>query len=41
MQVLLLITSVTGNYYQTNVSVHGHDMFSARVWDPMFFKFAV
>jgi hypothetical protein len=25
---------VTSNHHQTDISVHGHDMFSATVWDP-------
>jgi hypothetical protein len=26
---------------QADISVHGHDMFSPTVWDPLLFTFAV
>ena len=32
---MLLHVSVTSNQQQADISVHGHDMFSATVWDPM------
>ena len=31
----------SSNHRQADISVHGHDMFSARVWDPLLFTFAV
>jgi hypothetical protein len=37
----LLHVSVTSIHHQAVISVHGHDMFSATVWDPMLFAFAV
>ena len=38
---MLLHVSVTSNHHQADISVHGHDMFSATVWDPILFTFAV
>ena len=38
---MLLHVSVTSNHHQADVSVHGHVMFSATVWDPILFTFAV
>jgi hypothetical protein len=32
---MLLHVTVTSNHHQVEISVHGHDMFSATVWDPM------
>ena len=29
------------NRHHADISVHGHDMFSATVWDPILFTFAV
>jgi hypothetical protein len=29
------------NHNQADISVHVHDMFSATVWDPVLFTFAV
>jgi hypothetical protein len=29
------------NRHQADISVHGHDMFSATVWDPILLTFAV
>jgi len=37
----LLHLSVTSNHDQADISVHGHDMFSATVWDTILFTFAV
>jgi hypothetical protein len=37
----LLHVSVTSYHHQADISVHGHDMFSATVWDPILFTFAV
>jgi hypothetical protein len=37
----LLHVSVTSNHYQADISVHGHDMFSATVWDLILFTVAV
>jgi len=37
----LLHVSVTSNLHQADISVYGHDMFSATVWDPILFTFAV
>jgi len=31
----MLHVSVTSNHHQTDISVHGHDMLSATVWDPI------
>jgi hypothetical protein len=36
----LLHVSVKSNHHQADISVHGHDMFSARVWDLILFTFA-
>ena len=33
--------SFTSNHHQADISVHGHDMFSATVWDSILFTFAV
>jgi len=33
--VKLLHVSVTSNHHHADISVHGHDMFSATVWDPV------
>ena len=38
---MLLRVSVTSKHHQADISVHGHDMFSATVWDPILFIFAV
>jgi len=32
---------VYSNQHQADISVHGHGMFSATVWDPTLFIFAV
>jgi len=37
----LLHVSVTSNHHQADISVLGHDIFSATVWDPVLFTFAV
>jgi hypothetical protein len=37
----MLHDSVTSNHHQADNSVHGHDMFSATVWDPILFTFAM
>ena len=37
--VKLLHVSVTSNHYQADILVHGNDMFSATVWDPILFTF--
>jgi hypothetical protein len=37
----LLHVSVTINHYQADITVHGHDIFSATLWDPMKFIFFV
>jgi len=37
----LLHVSVTSNHHQADISVHGYDMFSVTVWDPVLFTFAV
>jgi len=39
--VKLLHVSVTSNHHQADISVNGHDMFSATVWDPVLFTSAV
>jgi len=31
----LLHDPVTSKHHQAEISVHGHDMFSATVWDPV------
>jgi hypothetical protein len=35
----LLHVSATSNHHQADISVHGHDMFSAAVWDPILYTF--
>jgi hypothetical protein len=35
----LLHVSVTSNHHQAEILVHGHDMFSATIWDPILFTF--
>jgi len=37
----LLHVLVTSNYQQADISLHGHDVFSATAWDPILFIFAV
>ena len=37
----MLHVSLTSNHHKADISVHGHDMFSATVWDPKLFTFAV
>jgi hypothetical protein len=37
----LLLVSVTSKHHQADLSVHGHDTFSATVWDPILFTFSV
>jgi len=37
----LLRVSVTINHHQADISVYGHDIFRATVWDPILFTFAV
>jgi len=37
----LLHVSVTSIHHQADISVHGHDMFSITVLDPILFTFAV
>jgi hypothetical protein len=33
--------TVTSNRLQAAISAHGHDMFSATVWDPILFTYVV
>jgi hypothetical protein len=35
--VKLLQVSVRSNHHQADISVHGHDTFSATVWDPILY----
>jgi len=38
---MLLHVAVTSNHHQADISVSGHGMFSATVWDPILLTFAV
>ena len=38
---MLLHVSVKSKHHQADISVHGHEMFSATVWDPISFSFDV
>jgi hypothetical protein len=37
----MLHVLVTSNHHEAEISVHGHDMLSATVWDPILFTFVV
>jgi membrane protease subunit (stomatin/prohibitin family) len=37
----MLHVSVTSNHHQADISVRGHGMLSATVWDPILFTFSV